>query len=69
MYKSVYDLSQDQLNELKTAYFYNDDPTITENLSAAGIEYPEQIPDDIIFHEYDGISFVNDDFCCTAGED
>jgi hypothetical protein len=69
MYKSVHDLSRDQLEELKSAYFYNDDPEITDNLTAAGIEYPEQIPDDIIFHEYGGISFVNDDFSCSAGRD
>lgn len=66
MYKSVHELSKDQLSELKTAYFYNDDPEICENLTAAGIEYPEQIPDDIIFQKYRFTYFVDDDFSCTA---
>ena len=33
------------------------------------ITFPEQIPDDIIFEHYDGVCFVPDDFCCTAGQD
>jgi hypothetical protein len=49
----VEDLNRDQLDELKQAYFYSDDPEIQENLSDAGIEYPHQIPDD---------------FSCTAGQ-
>lgn len=65
----VTELNQDQIAELKQVYFYNDDPEIQENLTAAGIFNPDQIPDDIIFQEYAGIYFVNDDFCCTAGED
>lgn len=64
----VTELNRYQLDELKQAYFYNDDPEIQENLAAAGIEYPHQIHDDIIFQEYAGVYFVNDDFSCTAGQ-
>ena len=59
---TIYDLDRDQLNQLKQVYFYNDDPEIQEILNDFGIEYPEQIPDDIIFHEYEEVHFVNDDF-------
>lgn len=60
----VNELSKDQLKELKQVYFYSDDPDIQENLAAAGIEYPHQIPDDIIYREYDGVYFVEEDFSC-----
>ena len=64
----VTELSRDQIDELKQAFFYNDDPEIQENLAAAGIEYPQQIHDDIIFQENAGVYFVNDDCSCTAGQ-
>lgn len=60
----VTELTPEQITELKWAYFYNDDPDIQENLATAGIEYPDQIPNDIIFQEYAGFYFVNDDFAC-----
>lgn len=64
MYKSVYDLTRDQLEELKQAYavqLHNDDISWGELADA------QEIPDDIILEHYDGISFTNDDFFCTAG--
>jgi hypothetical protein len=65
MYKSVYELSREQLDELKETFFYTD----YASCKPVGInaETPDEIPDEIIFEWYDGISFVNDDFSCTAG--
>jgi len=58
----VYDLSREQLNELKNAYFWGED---TEDIIPDYITTPEEIPDDIILNYYDGVSFVPDDFLCS----
>ena len=58
---SVYELTRNQLDELKTAYFYQDE---VQDILSENIVYPEQIPDDIIFNHYDGIEFVDEDFFC-----
>lgn len=76
----VKELNRDQLEELKDSLFWqiyhNDDeipafavvdsaqPYTRETLP----DYPHEIPDNIIFQVYAGISFVNDDFSCTAGQ-
>lgn len=63
MYKSVYDLSPTEMEELRQSYFYqlqNESPEILQ-----GITDPEQIPDDIIQEHYSGVSFVDDDFFCN----
>lgn len=64
MSKSVYDLTRDQLDELKAAYFWDDDAqdAIPEDCTS-----PDEIPDEIILDHYNGIDFVDDDFFCTAG--
>lgn len=73
--KTVYDLSRDELNELKDSYFYqlldNDDEVLfpVKNGNKKDIENincPEEIPDSVIFEHYDGISFVDDDFFCNC---
>lgn len=62
----VQDLNREQLDELKTAYFWQDE---THDILPDDITFPEQIPDDIILEHYDGICFVLDDFFCTAEND
>lgn len=73
----VHDLSRDQLIELKQNYFTElvNEGTFAE---VVGRDYDEPswwdlanaddiVPDDVIFRNYEGIHFVNDDFFCTAG--
>ena len=61
----VEDLTREQFEELREAYFYQlFDSGENEEM---GIEYPEDIPDDIIDDHYSGIEFSEDDFFCTAG--
>jgi hypothetical protein len=60
---TVYDLTKEQLDELKYNYFWNDE---TQDILENCYLNPYEIPDDIIFRYYNGINFVNDDFCCTA---
>lgn len=62
--KIVQDLTQEQLDELKESYFWQDE---TQDILQGAYTSPEQIPNDIIFEHYDGICFVDDDFYCTAG--
>ena len=62
----VRDLTREQLDELKEAYFWQDE---TQDILPDNIVYPTQIPDDVIFEHYSGICFVKDDFWCTTGID
>lgn len=65
----VKELSRDQLDELKEAYFWGEDTLEIPKYNALGLPalFPGDIPDAVIFDYYTGIYFVNDDFCCTAG--
>lgn len=73
---NVYDLSREQLIELKCDYmsvlvnegifaeitgFDHDEPSY-EDLANAD----EIVPDDVIFRNYEGVCFVPDDFFCSA---
>lgn len=60
---TVYELTREQLNELKDAYFWSIESNciIPEYITDA-----EDIPDDIIFHHWNGVDFVSDDFFCSV---
>lgn len=62
MYKMVQDLSRDELNELKSSFFYHDE---TQDINEGTFSTPEEIPDKIIFEHYDGVCFVEEDFFCN----
>lgn len=62
MYKMVRDLSRDELNELKSSFFYQDE---TQDINEGTFSTPEDIPDKIIFEHYDGVCFVEEDFFCN----
>lgn len=59
-YMSVYELSEEQLSELKNSYFY----TVNDSY-----DYPSEIPDSVVKEHYKDICFANDDFFCTAGKE
>lgn len=61
--KTVYDLTREQLEELKNSFFWQDE---TQDILEGAYTSPEEIPDYIIFEHYDGICFTDDDFFCTA---
>ena len=67
---SVYELSREQLDELKEAYYVelSDSGEADEVLDGIGLLNTNEIPDDIIFTHYDGVCFTCDDFFCTAGQ-
>lgn len=64
-YKTVYDLNEEELLELKCAYYdilqYTDD--------ADTFLCPDAIPDSIIREHYEGICFVDEDFFCNIEDD
>lgn len=62
MYKTVYDLDKEELNELKDSMFWADD--VDEEI-LNGINYYWEIPDEVIYNYYNGISFVDEDFMCN----
>lgn len=66
----VEELNRYQLNELKEAYISQ----LTESgeyKEVLGISYGElvgaaEIPDEVIFNHYAGVTFVEDDFFCSC---
>lgn len=64
MYKTVYDLSPDQMEELKESYAIQLE---NDGISWGELAAASEIPDEIILEHYNGITFTDDDFFCTAG--
>lgn len=60
----VRDLNRQQLDELKQTYVCER----VENPSYEDLTDGYDIKDEVIFKEYDGINFTNDDFFCTCGK-
>ena len=65
---TVYELTRDQLNELKSAYFWSEDYKNVDNSAGLPCLFPLDIPDAVIYNMYNGYDFVPDDFFCTAGQ-
>ena len=65
MYRTVYDLNRAEIEELKDAYFWSDesDEEILGDISA-----PWEIPDEVIYEHFSGISFVDEDFFCNCND-
>ena len=55
----VQDLTREQLDSLKFAFFWQDE---TQDIIDGEFSSPYEIPDEIIFEHYDGIWFSEDDF-------
>lgn len=73
----VRELSKDQMHELKERYLtkladegsYAEILDVDYNEPSYGdlADADELVPDDVVFRNYEGTHFVNDDFFCTAG--
>ena len=53
--KTVNELNQDELEQLKWNYFYDEEINHT-------FDFPYEIPNSVIFEHFGGISFVEEDF-------
>lgn len=63
---TVYELSREQLDELKQAYAVQLAETDGNVIGYGGLADAAEISDDVIFHHYDGIMFSSDDFFCSV---
>jgi hypothetical protein len=67
---TVYELSRDQLIELKQAYITEKNDEVGEGTSWGELADADELVDDKeIFAAYECYDFVNDDFFCTAGRE
>lgn len=62
---NVYELDEEQLSQLKWNLYYGDESIevpldIIDQIES--YDYPDMIPDELVFQLYDGIDFVEDDF-------
>lgn len=64
-YYSVENCSPDELDELCNSYFWADDTDQAE-LDALDISDPSEVPDWLLYREYAGIMFVEEDFLCNC---
>ena len=64
--KSVHELSQDELNELRSSwYFQHKDDGSLEEVMGREVENEEDIPMDIVIAYYEDTYFVEEDFFCN----
>lgn len=69
---TVRELNKEQLDELKQAYAAQL-ANCGEDKEVLGISYGEladatEIPDEMVFNHYEGITFSADDFFCSCGK-
>ena len=62
---NVYELNDEQLSQLKWNLYYGDESIevpldIIDQIES--YDYPDMIPDELVFQLYEGICFVEDDF-------
>ena len=67
MYISVYDLNEEQIDELKEAMWCEDDER-GEDLQET-YEWWTLIPRGVVEEHFDGISFTEDDFWCSCNKE
>lgn len=65
MTMNVYELNDEQLSQLKWNVYYGDESIeipldIVDQIES--YDYPDMIPDELVFQLYEGICFVEDDF-------
>jgi hypothetical protein len=58
----VTELSQDQLEELRGTYYYDEE----NDEAVQEYDCPDDVPDEVLFEHYADIDFVMDDFWCTS---
>ena len=66
MYKSVHELNQEELEELRSRWYsqHEDDGSLEEVLGRE-VEDEIEVPMDLVIYYYEGIYFVEEDFWCN----
>ena len=65
MYRTVHELNEEELLELK--YAYHDMLQYTDD--AETFRMPEEIPDAVVLEHYDGLLFEDEDFFCNCEDE
>lgn len=69
MFKDVYELSRNELYELKEKLFYGcyeiSNLEIEDQILIDSIELAEEIPLRLVYSAFSGYDFVDDDFFCN----
>lgn len=68
MYRSVYELTSEEISELKANLFWQGGFYYINDLGIP-ILFPGDIPDHVIVEHYHGVLFVEEDFFCNLMED
>jgi hypothetical protein len=65
--KTVHDLTQDELEELRSRWYYQhlDDGSL-EEVAGFAAESDTEIPMDVVITYYEGTFFVAEDFFCNT---
>ena len=62
--KTVYELNQDELDELRESYLCE----LRELNDTSDFSFGEEIPMEVVIKHYDGTHFVEEDFWCNIKE-
>lgn len=65
-YRTVHDLTPEELDELRATYFEQLDEV--DNDVIEDISSYEEVTDEMLFNHYDGVSFVRENFFCNTAE-
>ena len=66
-YRSVEELTREELDELKETYFWEVvNEGDAEEVFGDDIEFPWDIPDEVVMEHFSHICFVEDDFFCNC---
>jgi hypothetical protein len=63
-YRTVQDLNEDELDELRESYYYELDDEGEDEILECINDYSD-ITDEFLFEHYEGVMFSEDDFCCN----
>ena len=76
LYRSVRELPASALDYLRQSLYWGESESIwyddlpdEDKAVVDAAEYISDITDDVLFHAYEGISFVPEDFTSDAGDD
>lgn len=72
-YRSVYELTDDELYELKEKLFYgcheNGNLDLEERAEVEAVQYAEDISCGIVYSAFSGYNFVKEDFFCNCDKE
>ena len=62
-YRTVHDLTPEELDELRATYYEQLDEVDNDVLE--DVSSYEEVTNEMLFNHYDGVSFIREDFFCN----